>query len=161
MDLGKRIPKFAEKHCRECPLCESFLQFSESLAERSAKDASLLFKENPIPVEKSLLSKLTAQPESKFKRKHTRLTIPAFSTVIAALVIAIVIVMKPFSSSQTENSVKVNSIFPLSVSNKSISELAVKTESPYEKEMLGLIKAAASTSEYLKSCFDFGIDTEI
>ena len=159
LDSRKEIPGFVQHHLRRCASCQDFVRFSQVLADKSAQDALSIIRETPD----SVLEKIKPGPSQAVGEKNRpgkrRWLVPAVTTALAASFIFILILFRPLQVLSPDSNQDLFQILGTSsLTRKSLQNLAVQVESPYDKEWLSLKSTIKSATNNLTSYLDLKID---
>lgn len=158
-DTHREIPSFVQHHLKHCATCQDFVLFSEDMVEKSSHDTLSIIQETPDSLLKKTKPEAWIQKELQYKPGRRRRLVPVISTVLVISLIFVLFTFRPFQIFSPKSDKGVfQTVQTLSLSGKALQQLAVKIESPYDKEWHVLKKSIIAAADHLTSYLDFKID---
>lgn len=168
LDLDKEVPGFVRNHLKKCDSCREFLQFSQTLEEKAALDASSVIRETPDSVLDKVKPTVFKPPRPQAKSRLRQTLVPVVSISMAAILITIFVLFRPSQSPPPQLNEGLSLLTEGdsflfgkdSTPRESLQSLASQLESPFDREWLSLKNAVKSASDRLSSRLDLKIEQQ-
>lgn len=151
LDSGKPITGPVERHLRRCASCQEFVQFCESLKQRSIQDRPDFLKMYNESLKEKIISSLDKVPTRSVKSRKP-LLVPILTAACLLLVISISIIW--LRAPDSRQLPLLNQLFEYDFAKISVEDTLVKIQSPMKEEILELRETMKSTAEFLLACLD-------
>lgn len=163
LDTDKEIPVPFRRHLQKCASCQEFQRAALRIQSRSVQDAGELISNTPEGLSERIKTHVfqqdaSAQEKYGQKKHHSRWLIPAASTAAGAALLTVLLLIQPFQNQPKFRDNKELSLFNLLTRPaEKVKNVSLEVESPYERELETLQKAARSASRYVLDKLDLRI----
>lgn len=161
LDESKEMPSFFRSHLQKCTSCREFERTAQLIRKRAVSDAATLLDKTPEGLSDRIKAHVFQQEGFRqeayrmLKHRHSRWLIPAVSTLAAAALMAVILLVQPFQNQLQPPDGKEPSLFnTITRPAEKIKNVSFEMESPYERELETLQKAAWSASRYVLDKID-------
>lgn len=163
LDTNKEMPVLFRRHLTKCASCREFVWASRRIETRAARDAGQLMEKTPAGLSERIKANVFQpddSPQEAYKplKTRSRWLIPMASTAAAAALLAVILFVQPFQNQkQTPDNKELSLFNSLTRPAEKVKNVSLEVESPYERELETLRKAARSASRYVLDKLDLRI----
>jgi hypothetical protein len=164
LDRNKGMPVLLRRHVQKCASCRAFQQAALQIQSRAAREALPVFKNIPKGLSERIKSRVFEPDDSRqkvyrlLKHHHSRWLLPAASTAAAAALLAVVFIVQPFQNQPAAPGNGEFSLFNALIRPaEEAKKVSLEVESPYERELESLRKAARTAARHVLDRLDLRI----